>query len=141
MWKAIEHSQQQTQSLYWTFDTWQKNVLKIRLAMLKRYYMRTRFSCNRDKKFRRYQRGNQKPWLQEKNKQWSTKYYTENYSLSNTNLTTGLNTGTMEGWAIPAPLVTSIVLLLLQTRWWGKDKIGHVKTVLKFLSKIFISST
>ena len=31
----------------------------------------------------------------------------------------GVNLGAREGWTIPAPLATPVVLLLLWIRWWG----------------------
>ena len=51
----------------------------------------------------------------QKDKQWSTKHYTENYKSSNTNqLKPDVNSGTPEGYSVPAP---PVALLLLRALW------------------------
>jgi hypothetical protein len=46
------------------------------------------------------------------------KHYTDNYRLNNTNLhkKNWVNSGAMEGYSVPAPLVLPVVLLLLKIR-------------------------
>ena len=54
----------------------------------------------------------------DKRQQWSTKHYTETKDQAmRTLLKSWVNTGAPEGCAVPAPYVTPVVLLLLQTRW------------------------
>jgi hypothetical protein len=72
----------------------------------------------------RYQRGNQNPYIEEeqttewptekvqKDKQRSTKHtYKTKDRVTRTTLKPGVNSGLPEGWAVPAPLVTPVVLI------------------------------
>ena len=55
---------------------------------------------------------------EKKDKQWSSKYYTEmkDWTIWTTQIKrTGINLGAPEEWVVPVPLLAPIMLLLLQT--------------------------
>ena len=53
-----------------------------------------------------------------KDKQQSTKHtHKTKDRVTRTPLKPGVSAGAREGWAVPAPLVTPVVLIKLQTRW------------------------
>ena len=76
------------------------------------------------KRVGRYQRGNQNPYIEEeqatqwpkvkvqKDKQRSTKpTYKTKDRVTQTSIKTGVNTGVPQGYAVPAPLATIVVLI------------------------------